>query len=71
MKYGLNARVGNIVVFSREGAIEAFKSFVRVFNKYMNMEASIVLGNATEDMIALGFTHTECEELENIVFAEV
>ena len=71
MKYGVNARVGNITVFSREGAIEAYKSFVRMFNKYMNMEASIVLGNAAKDMVELGFTYDECENIENLVFAEV
>lgn len=71
MKYGVNARVGNKVVFSREGAIEAFKNFVRMFVKYGNMEASIVLSNATQDMVALGFTYSECEDIENLVFAEV
>jgi hypothetical protein len=71
MKYGVNARVGNLVVFSREGAIEAYKNFVRLFNKYMNMEASVVLSDATEDMIALGFTYDECEKIENLAFAEV
>lgn len=71
MKYGVNARVGNLVVFSREGAIEAYKIFVRLFNKYMNMEASVVLSDATEDMISLGFTYDECENIENLVFAEV
>ncbi len=70
MKYGVNARVGNKIVFSREGAIEAYKIFVRLFIKYMNMEASIVLGDATEDMIALGFTYAECEDIENLVHAE-
>ena len=71
MKYGVNARVGNMVVFSREGAIEAYKIFVRLFIKYMNMESSIVLSDATEDMVALGFTYAECEDIENLVFAEV
>jgi hypothetical protein len=71
MKYGVNARVGNKVVFSREGAIDAYKIFVRLFDKYRNMEASIVLGDATEDMIALGFTYAECEDIENLVYAEV
>lgn len=70
MKYGVNARVGNLVVFSREGAVEAYKIFVRLFNKYMNMEASVVLSDATEDMVALGFTYAECENIENFVFAE-
>lgn len=71
MKYGANAKVGNLVVFSCEGAVEAFKIFVRLFAKYGNMEASVVLSNATEDMVALGFTYAECENIENLVFAEM
>lgn len=71
MKFGKNARVGNLLVFSREGAIEAYKIFVRMFDKYMNMEASLVLEKATEDMIKLGFSYAECEDIENLVYAEV
>ena len=71
MKYGVNARVGNRIVFSKQGAIEAYKIFVGLFDKYKNMEASIVLEGATEDMISLGFTYAECEDIENLVYAEV
>ena len=64
MKYGIDACVGNLPVFSRNGAVEAYKVFVRMFDKEMSMEASVVLGNATDDMVALGFTREECEEIE-------
>ena len=49
----------------------ANKIFVGLFDKYKNMEASIVLEGATEDMISLGFTYAECEDIENLVYAEV
>lgn len=64
MKYGVNARVGNKIVFTREGAIEAYKIFCNIFNKYMSLEASVVLSDATLDMFKLGFTPEEVEEIE-------
>lgn len=64
MEYGKNARVGNITVFSREGAIRAFKLFFERFTRDMTMEASIVVSDAMTDMLALGFTPEEVEEIE-------
>ena len=64
MKYGKNARVGNITVFSRQGAIEAYKTFCKTFNKSGTMEASAVLSGAMLDMFDLGFTASECEAIE-------
>lgn len=64
MTYGKNARVGNAIVFTRQGAIEAYKRFCEVFNKYLNMEASVVLSGAFEDMMKLGFTPDEIEQIE-------
>ena len=70
MKYGVNAKVANITVFSREGAISVYKRFCKLFNKYMNMEASVIVDKATEDMRKLGFTAEECEQFEIEVLKE-
>jgi hypothetical protein len=64
MKYGKNARVANIMVFSREGAENAYKTLARICYKDMTMESSCVLSSAMLDMLALGFTPSECEALE-------
>lgn len=64
MKYGQNARVGNLIVFSREGAINAYKIFCNAFYKTYSLEASVVMSNAALDMIALGFTPDEIEAIE-------
>lgn len=64
MTYGQNARVGNQIVFSREGAINAYKIFCQLFNKYGTMEASVVMSNAADDMRKLGFTPVELEQIE-------
>lgn len=64
MTYGVNARVGNKIVFTREGAIEAYKIFCNIFNKDMSIEASVVLGDASLDMYKLGFTPEEVEAIE-------
>lgn len=64
MTYGKNAKVGNITVFSREGAIEAYRTFCRLFNKELSLEASIAQDNAARDMLALCFTTNEIETIE-------
>lgn len=64
MTYGKNARVGNLTVFSRDGAIRAYKIFCQLFNRDLSMEASAVLSNAAEDMAEPGFTPEEIEEIE-------
>ena len=64
MKYGKNARVANIAVFSREGAENAYKTLAHICYKDMTIESSSVLSSAMLDMLALGFTPAECEEIE-------
>lgn len=64
MTYGRNAKVGNITVFTREGAINAYKIFCELFNKELTLEASAVLSDAMKDMFKLGFTAEECENIE-------
>lgn len=64
MKYGVNARVGNVVVFSREGAIEAFKRFAKICYNNLTMESSCVLSDCADDMHKLGFSWEEIEAME-------
>lgn len=64
MTYGKDARVGNLIVFSREGAIDKYKTICKVCNKYGTMESSIVQSNAMLDMFKLGFTPDEVEQIE-------
>ena len=64
MQYGKNARVGNLKVFNRQGAINAYKIFCAAFNKSMTHEASCVLSDAGLDMVSLGFTPYEIEKIE-------
>lgn len=64
MKYGVNARVGNMVVFSREGAIEAFKRFAKICYNNLTMESSCVLSDCADDMHKLGFSWEEIEAME-------
>ena len=65
MKYGVNARVGNIVVFSREGAIEAYRKFVDVCYNNLSIESGCVLADCANDMHELGFSWDEIEAIEN------
>lgn len=62
--YGNGAKVGNLTVFSPEGAVRAYKIFCELFNKNMTMEASAVMSNAAEDMHRLGFSWEEIEKIE-------
>lgn len=64
MVYGKDARVGHQIVFSQEGAINAYKLICEYFYKHVSMESSIVLSNASEDMFKLGFTPDELEQIE-------
>lgn len=64
MTYGKNARVGNLPVFSKEGAIRAYKIFAKAFSDNLTMEASVILSDASDDMHKLGFTWDEIEALE-------
>lgn len=67
MTYGKNAKIGNITVFSREGAINAFKLISEICLSNLTMESSVVHSNAMLDMFALGFTPSECEAIETAV----
>lgn len=64
MTYGVNARIGNITVFSREGAIEAFKKFVEVCYNDFTIESCCVLSGCADDMHKLGFDWDEIEAIE-------
>ena len=61
-KYG--AKVGNIQVFTIEGAVDAFKMFAHRCYENLTMESSIVLSDVSEDMIRIGFTWDEIEQFE-------
>ena len=61
-KYG--AKVGNLTVFTREGAVEAYRLFCEVFNRHRTLEASVVMSDAALDMMKLGFTPAELEDIE-------
>ena len=63
-QYGNGAKVGNITVFSKKGAVKAYKIFCELFNRDHTMEASAVLSNASLDMFTLGFTPDEVEAIE-------
>lgn len=58
------AKVGNLQVFTYEGAVNAYKIFCELFNRDMTMEASIVQSKAAEDMNRLGFSWEELEAIE-------
>lgn len=62
MKYGRNARVGSLRVFSPEGARMAYAIFCKRFDG--SMEASVACGRAAEDMHELGFSWEEIEAIE-------
>jgi hypothetical protein len=61
-KYG--AHVGNLPVFTYEGAVRAYKIFVQLFDKDVCMETSVAMGNAAKDLHNLGFSWEEIEEIE-------
>lgn len=61
-KYG--AKVGNLQVFTRDGAIRAYKIFVRLCFKNFTMESSCVLSAVEDDMKRIGFSGAELEDIE-------
>lgn len=67
-KYG--TKIGNIQVFTREGAINAYKGFCRLFAELGTPASSYVMDGATEDMHRLGFTYEELEDIEIGVYKE-
>lgn len=67
-KYG--ARIGNIQVFTLEGAIAAYKAFAKRCYDNLTMESSVVLSEVADDMLRLGFTLAELDEMEKRVIGE-
>lgn len=63
-KYGNGAKVGNLTVFNRDGAIKAYKIFCDLFARDMTLEASAAMSDAADDLCKLGFTHEEIEQIE-------
>lgn len=61
-KYG--AMVGNLRVFTMEGAVAAYKLFSARCYADLTMEASVVLSSVGDDMHRLGFTWEEIENME-------
>lgn len=59
-------KVGNLQVFTYEGAVNAYKIFCELFNREMTMEASVVASKAAEDMHRIGFSWEEIEKLETV-----
>lgn len=60
--YGV--KIGNLQVFTYEGAVNAYKIFCELFNRDMTMEASAVMSDASLDMHRIGFTWDEIEAIE-------
>lgn len=44
------AKIGNIQVFTYEGAVNAYKNFCKLFNRDMSIEASVVQDAAAEEL---------------------
>lgn len=61
------AKIGNLQVFTYEGAVNAYKIFCELFNRNMTMEASAVMSDASLDMHRIGFTWDEIEAIELLV----
>lgn len=58
------AKIGNLQVFTYEGAVNAYKIFCELFNRDMTMEASAIMSDASLDMHRIGFTWDEIEAIE-------
>lgn len=61
-KYG--AKVGNLQVFTYEGAERAYRTFLDVCHKDFSMESSAVLSDVSLDMVKLGYTWEQLEQME-------
>jgi len=58
------AKIGNKIAFTREGAINIFKTFVEVCYNNITIESSYVLSEVSQDMHRIGFSFEELEQLE-------
>lgn len=64
MQYGIDAKVGNITVFTREGAINAYKGMAKRCYADLSLASSVVLSECGRDMHRLGFSWEEIEAME-------
>jgi hypothetical protein len=58
------AKVGNLQVFTYEGAVNAYKVFCQIFNRELTTEASAIQSDAALDMHRIGFSWEELEQIE-------
>lgn len=61
-KYG--AKIGNILIFTKQGALDAYKSFLDTCYPKLSYESFLVLSQVEEDMIKIGFSYEELEQIE-------
>ena len=62
------AKIGNLQVFTYEGAVNAYKVFCQIFNRELTAEASAIQSDAALDMHRIGFSWEEIESIELSVF---
>lgn len=58
-------KVGNITVFTKEGAVEAFRTFQEICYKNISIESAAIMTDIEKDMLKLGFTYQDLEKLDN------
>lgn len=57
-------QVGGRTVFTRDGAVEVYKAFVEAVYSNFSAESALALDKVEEEMISLGFTREELEQIE-------
>jgi hypothetical protein len=57
-------KIGGKIACTKQGAIDIYKAFLAVCYKDLSAESTSVLSNAEADMIQIGFTYEELEEIE-------
>lgn len=62
------AKVGNLQVFTYDGAVNAYKIFCQLFNRDLTPEASAIQSDAALDMHRIGFSWEDIESIELSVF---
>lgn len=65
------AKIGHRTVFTREGAIERYNLFLKVCYSDVTIESAKVLSDVEHDMVEIGFTYEELEQLENKYFESI
>lgn len=58
------ASVGHRTVFTRQAAIDRYKLFLRVCENPLTAASSVVLGEVEDDLVKIGFSREELEEIE-------